>query len=72
MSSSGTEEDVTPDLEEVDSGNDDEHSSLNQILQKISDCNVIPCFYSIEVIIICFSMFYSERTWCTKITTMAQ
>ena len=42
MSSSGTEEDVTPDLEELDSGNDDEHSSLNQILQKISDCNAIP------------------------------
>lgn len=42
--SSGTEEDITPDLEELDSVNDDEHSTLNQILQKLSDCNNHPIF----------------------------
>ncbi len=39
MSTSDNEEDITPDLEEFDSENDDEHSTLTQILQKISDCN---------------------------------
>ncbi|CAF4776749.1 unnamed protein product, partial [Rotaria socialis] len=34
------EEDLTPDLEELDYENDnDERTTLNQILQKISDCN---------------------------------
>ncbi len=35
------EGDITPDLEEFDSENDNddhEHTTLNQILQKISDC----------------------------------
>ena len=41
MSTSETEEDITPDLEELDSENDDEHSTLSQILQKISDCKRI-------------------------------
>ena len=41
MSTSETEEDITPDLEELDSENDDERSTLSQILQKISDCKRI-------------------------------
>lgn len=69
--SSGTEEDITPDLEELDSVNDDEHSTLNQILQKLSDCNNHQFFHSIGVILIHFSMFSSQRTWRTEITTMA-
>ena len=39
MSTSDTEEDITPDLEELDSENDDDNIKLSQILQKISDCN---------------------------------
>ncbi len=38
MSTSDQEEDLTPDLEEFESENDDEHLTLSQILQKISDC----------------------------------
>ena len=39
MSTSDNEADITPDLEELESENDDERSTLTQILQKISDCN---------------------------------
>jgi hypothetical protein len=35
---SRNEDDVTPDLEELDSENDDENVTLSQILQKISEC----------------------------------
>ncbi len=38
MSTSDQEEDLTPDLEEFESENDEEHLTLSQILQKISDC----------------------------------
>jgi hypothetical protein len=38
MSTSDNEDDLTPDLEELDSENDDEHVKLSQILQKISEC----------------------------------
>ena len=39
MSTSDAEQDATPDLEELDSENDEEHSTLSHILQKISECN---------------------------------
>ncbi len=69
MSTSDNEEDLTPDLDEFDSENDDEHLTLTQILQKISECNrLFFCFLLINLIGNLFSMFYSERTWCTKIT----
>ncbi|CAF0959671.1 unnamed protein product [Rotaria sordida] len=42
MSTSDHEEDITPDLEELDSENDDEHLTLNQILQKISELCFAP------------------------------
>ncbi|CAF2683209.1 unnamed protein product [Rotaria sp. Silwood2] len=42
MSTSDHEEDITPDLEELDSENDDEHSTLTQILQKISELCFTP------------------------------
>ncbi len=38
MSTSDNEGDITPDLEELESENEDERSTLTQILQKISDC----------------------------------
>lgn len=40
MSTSEDEEekDATPDLEELDSDNEEEHTTLTYILQKISDC----------------------------------
>ena len=43
MSTSDPEEeedaiDITPDLEELDSENDDDHVKLPQILQKLSEC----------------------------------
>jgi hypothetical protein len=39
MSTSDNEDDITPDLEEMESGNDDtEQLKLSQILQKISEC----------------------------------
>ncbi len=45
MSTSDNEDDITPDLEELDSENDDENLKLSQILQKISECNYfIFCF----------------------------
>jgi hypothetical protein len=39
MSTSDNEDDLTPDLDEFDSENDDENLTLTQILQKISECN---------------------------------
>ncbi len=41
MSTSDNEDDITPDLEELDSENDDENLKLSQILQKISECNYL-------------------------------
>lgn len=43
MSTSDAEEDLTPDLEELESENDDERSTLSQILQKLSDCEAEWC-----------------------------
>lgn len=45
MSTSDNEEDLTPDLDEMDSENDDEHIKLSQILQKISECKRFKYFY---------------------------
>ena len=50
MSTSDNEEDVTPDLEELESENDDEHLTLSQILQKLSECKLM--FY--------IKIYYSE------------
>jgi hypothetical protein len=66
MSTSDNEDDITPDLEELDSDNDDENLKLSQILQKISECNCLFVCYFFNKF--SFSMFSSERTWCKKIT----
>ncbi|CAF1270168.1 unnamed protein product [Adineta steineri] len=42
MSTSDNEEDLTPDLEELDSENEDEHLKLSHILQKLSDLCFTP------------------------------
>jgi len=59
MSTSDNEDDLTPDLEELDSENDDEHVKLSQILQKISECKFwIVWFinkYHVGFCLVCFT-----------------
>ena len=68
MSTSDHEDDRTPDLEELDQENDDEHVKLSHILQRISECKLTLRCWVIKWRLILFSVFCTERTWCTKIT----